>query len=139
MKFAFIATCSDALRCAGMRSSGGLKAIFHGDNTGSNPVGDAKTKSLKPYSPLESGTYSSQKCHPAVKMGLVYQLGGGLGNSFRLWIGSSVTTDVNEMTAKSGVSGFRVHFSRRSSSVLTIDVEAAVRAARRGGSANSLI
>jgi len=42
MYFAFDAMCSDALRCAGMRSSGGLWAIFHGDNTGSNPVGDAK-------------------------------------------------------------------------------------------------
>jgi hypothetical protein len=39
--FAFDAMCSDALRCAGIRSSGGLWAIFHGDNTGSNPVGDA--------------------------------------------------------------------------------------------------
>jgi hypothetical protein len=41
VNFAFAAMCSDALRCAGMRSSGGLWAIFHGDNTGSNPVGDA--------------------------------------------------------------------------------------------------
>jgi hypothetical protein len=39
--FRFAATCSDALRCAGMRSSGGLWAIFYGDNMGSNPVGDA--------------------------------------------------------------------------------------------------
>ena len=36
------AMCSDALRNAGLRSSGGLRANFHGDNTGSNPVGDAK-------------------------------------------------------------------------------------------------
>jgi hypothetical protein len=55
-------------------------------------------------------------------MGLVHPLGGGLGNSFRLGIGSSVTADENEMTTKSGVSGFRTHFSRRSSSVLTRDV-----------------
>jgi hypothetical protein len=40
-------------------------------------------------------------------MGLVDRLGGDLGNSFRLEIGSSVTADENEMTAKSGVSGFR--------------------------------
>ena len=33
--------CSDALRSAGIRASGGLWAIFHGDNTGSNPVVDA--------------------------------------------------------------------------------------------------
>src|ERR1700676_4143443 len=64
----------------------------------------------------------SPKCHPAAKMGLVHRLGGGLGNSFRLRIGSSVTANENEMTAKSGVSGFRAHFSRRSSSVLTRDV-----------------
>jgi hypothetical protein len=65
---------------------------------------------------------SSPKCHPAAKMGLVHRLGVGLGNSFRLGIGSSVTADENEMTAKSGMSGFRAHFSRRSSSVLTRDV-----------------
>jgi hypothetical protein len=67
-------------------------------------------------------TCSSPKCHPVAKMGLVHRLGGGLGNSFRLGIGSSVTADENEMTAKSGVSGSRAHLSRRSSSVLTRDV-----------------
>ncbi len=41
VNFGSAAMCSDALRCAGVRSSGGLWAIFHGDNTGSNPVGDA--------------------------------------------------------------------------------------------------
>ena len=45
---------------------------------------------------------SSPKCHPAAKMGQVHRLGGGFGNSFRLRIGSSLTADENEMTAKSG-------------------------------------
>jgi len=38
-------------------------------------------------------------------MGLVHRLGGGLGNGFRLGIGSSVTADENEMTAKNRVVG----------------------------------
>jgi len=42
VNFGSAAMCSDALRNAGLRSSGGLRANFHGDNTGSNPVGDAK-------------------------------------------------------------------------------------------------
>ena len=41
LNFESAAMCSDALRNAGLRSSGGLRANFHGDNTGSNPVGDA--------------------------------------------------------------------------------------------------
>jgi hypothetical protein len=43
LNFGSAAMCSDALRCAGSRSSGGLLANFHGDNTGSNPVGDANS------------------------------------------------------------------------------------------------
>jgi len=43
LNFGFPAMCTDALRNAGSRSSGGLRANFHGDNTGSNPVGDAKS------------------------------------------------------------------------------------------------
>jgi hypothetical protein len=35
-------------------------------------------------------------------MGMVRRLGGSLGNSVRAGIGSSVTADENEMTAKSG-------------------------------------
>jgi hypothetical protein len=50
------------------------------------------------------------------------RLGGGLGSSFRPRIGSSLTADENEVTAKIGGSGFRAHFSRRLSSVLTRDV-----------------
>ncbi len=42
LNFGSTAMCSDALRNAGLRSSGGLRANFHGDNTGSNPVGDDK-------------------------------------------------------------------------------------------------
>ena len=48
MNFGFIAMCSDALRFVVMRSYHGFWGIFHGDNTGSNPVGDAnKTKDLE--------------------------------------------------------------------------------------------
>jgi hypothetical protein len=41
VNFGFIAMCSDALRFVVMRSYHGFWGIFHGDNTGSNPVGDA--------------------------------------------------------------------------------------------------
>jgi hypothetical protein len=51
---------------------------------------------------IERYTCSSPKSHPAAKVGLVHWLGGGLGNRFRLGIGSSASADENEMTAKSG-------------------------------------
>ena len=47
------------------------------------------------------------------EMDLIYRLGGGLGSSFRLGIGCSVTADQNKITAKRRVSGYRAHFSRR--------------------------
>jgi hypothetical protein len=53
--FGLVAMCSDALRSAGMRSSGGLRANFHGDNTGSNPVGDAKYFNILGLPPMPSG------------------------------------------------------------------------------------
>src|SRR5580658_6100610 len=56
------------------------------------------------------------------EMGLIHRLGGGFGSSYRLGIGCSVTADQNEITAKRRVSGYRAHFSRQSSSMLTRDV-----------------
>ena len=66
------------------------------------------------------------------EMDLIYRLGGGLGSSFRLGIGCSVTADQNEITAKRRVSGCRAHFSRQSSSILTRDV-------RRSSSGSTIV
>jgi len=55
-------------------------------------------------------------------MGMAHRLDRALGTSFSPGIGSSVTADENEMTAKRRVSGDRAHSSRQSSSVLTRDV-----------------
>ena len=49
------------------------------------------------------------------EMGLIRRRGGGFGSSIRLEIGSSVTAEENEMTAKRRVLGYRAHFSHRSS------------------------
>jgi len=65
-------------------------------------------------------------------MGLIHRLGGGFGSSFRLGIGCSVTAEQNEITAKRSVSGYRAHFSRRSSSILTRDV-------RRNSSGSTIV
>jgi hypothetical protein len=42
VNFAFAAICSDALRCAGMRSSGGLWRTFTAITRVQNPVGDSR-------------------------------------------------------------------------------------------------
>ena len=65
-------------------------------------------------------------------MGLIHRPGGGFGSSFRLGIGCSVTADQNEITAKRRVSGYRAHFSRQSSSILTRDV-------RRSSSGSTIV
>jgi hypothetical protein len=77
VNFAFSAMCSDALRCAGMRSSGGLRARFHGDNTGSNPVGDAnRINTLQKYLPNIRGCKKPHFCvllHPQADNAVPFQ------------------------------------------------------------------
>ena len=57
--------CSDALRFVVMRSYHGFWGFFHGDNTGSNPVGDAnKTKNLEKIKPKREGLKGFDKKKP---------------------------------------------------------------------------
>jgi hypothetical protein len=58
----FAAMCSDALRCAGIRSSRGFMGRFHGADTGSNPVGDAiKINNLADMSGLSEHTCGQKR------------------------------------------------------------------------------
>ena len=73
MNFGFVAMCSDALRFVVMRSYHGFWGIFHGDNTGSNPVGDAnKTKDLEKIEPKPEGLKGFDKKRPL--SGLIFVL-----------------------------------------------------------------
>jgi hypothetical protein len=72
------------------------------------------------------------KMQSGADIGLIRRLGSGFGSSLGLGIGCSVTADQNEITAKRRVSGYRAHFSRQSSSMLTRDV-------RRNGSGSTIV